>query len=115
MSKSPLSHPPILSAILESLDDNQAIDVVTLDVKEQTTVTDYMVICSGRSSRHVKAIAENTMEKMKAQGFPSLGQSGLQTAEWILIDFGDVVLHVMQPDIRSFYYLEGLWQPTQSN
>lgn len=99
-----------LKALLHLLDENQATDIVTFDVRAFTAITDEMVICSGRSSRQVKAIAEHAMEKMKAQGFPAVGVSGLQTAEWVLVDFGFLVLHVMQPDTRSFYNLEGLWQ-----
>lgn len=99
-----------LNTLLHLLDENQAIDVVALDVHEQTSITDQMVICSGRSSRQVKAIAEHVMEKMKAQGFSVLGLSGLQTSEWVLVDFGFLVLHVMQPDTRAFYNLEGLWR-----
>ncbi|KTC78246.1 ribosome silencing factor [Legionella brunensis] len=106
MSEQPL----LLKQLLKALDDNQAIDVVTIDVKQQTSVTDYMIICSGRSSRHVKAIAELVIEKMKGEGLPPLSQNGLETGEWVLVDFGDFVLHVMQSDTRSFYNLEGLWQ-----
>lgn len=102
--------PSSLKKLLALLDDNQAINVVTLDVSAQTTVTDFMIIASGRSSRHVKAIAGKTMEDMKKAGLPSLGEHGLENGEWVLIDFGDYVLHVMQPDIRAFYNLEGLWQ-----
>lgn len=99
-----------LKQLLKSLDDIQAIDVVVIDVKNQTSVTDYMIVCGGRSSRHVKAIAELVIEQMKAAGLPALSQNGLETGEWALIDFGDFVLHVMQSDSRAFYNLEGLWQ-----
>lgn len=100
----------LLKQLIKALDDIQAIDVKVIDVKEQTSVTDYMIICSGRSSRHVKAIAELVMEKMKAEGLAALSQNGLESGEWALIDFGDFVLHVMQADSRAFYNLEGLWQ-----
>ena len=100
----------LLQAILKALEDIQATDVTVIDVSQQTTITDTMVICSGRSSRHVKAIAENIMEHMKAQGMPSLHQHGLQSGDWVLVDFGDVIVHVMQPESRSFYNLEELWQ-----
>ncbi|WED44198.1 ribosome silencing factor [Legionella cardiaca] len=106
MSEQPL----LLKQLVKALDDNQAIDIVTINVTQQTSVTDYMIICSGRSSRHVKAIAELVIEKMKAEGLSPLSQNGLETGEWVLVDFGDFVLHVMQADIRSFYNLEGLWQ-----
>ncbi|MCX7115575.1 MAG: ribosome silencing factor [Gammaproteobacteria bacterium] len=108
------SESPILTAILHLLDDNQAIDVNCMNVYKQTTITDYMIVCSGRSSRHVKSIAENTREQMKKKGFTVLGESGLQTAEWILLDFGEVIVHVMQPSARAFYHLEGLWQSQAS-
>ncbi len=101
---------PFLKQLLKFLDEIQAIDTVVIDVSKQTTVTDYMIICSGRSSRHVKAIAEQVLEKMKAAGLPALSQNGLEVGEWALIDFGYFVLHVMQPDSRIFYNLEGLWQ-----
>ena len=102
--------PEPVPQLLQFLDDNQAIDVVTIDVREQTSVTDHMIIASGRSSRQVKAIALKVMESMKLAGFVSLGVHGLDSADWVLVDFGDCVLHVMQPDCRAFYNLEGLWQ-----
>lgn len=100
----------VLKQIMHTLDDSQAIDIKTINVRDLTSVTDYMIICSGRSSRHVKAIAESVMEKMKAGGTPALGAHGLESGDWALIDFGDFVLHVMLPDSRAFYNLEGLWE-----
>jgi ribosome-associated protein len=99
-----------LKQLLLSLDDSQAIDIATIDVHSQTSVTDYMIITSGRSSRHVKAIAQHAMEKMKAIGVSSMSDHGLENGDWVLIDFGDYILHVMQPDTRAFYNIEGLWQ-----
>lgn len=101
---------PLLDRLLKVLDDIHAIDVKVIDVCMQTTVTDFMVICSGRSSRHVKAIAEHTLEQMKAAGVSALGSNGFESGDWALIDFGDAVVHVMQPESRAFYNLEGLWQ-----
>ncbi|MBA2711104.1 MAG: ribosome silencing factor [Tatlockia sp.] len=100
----------LLSKLQNYLDEIHAIEIVVINVREQTSVTDYMIICSGRSSRHVKAIAETVVEQMKAAGLAALSLNGLEGGEWALIDFGDFVLHVMQPDSRSFYNLEGLWQ-----
>lgn len=100
----------MLSKILHSLEDIQATNVKVIDVSQQTSVTDYMIIASGRSSRHVKSIAMKLMEDMKAAGLPPLHSTGLEHGEWALIDLGDFVLHVMQPDSREFYNLEGLWQ-----
>lgn len=102
----------LLNLMLKALDEIHAIDITVIDVREQTSVTDYMIICSGRSSRQVKAIAELVLEKMKTFGISALSQTGLETGDWALIDFGDLVLHVMQPDSRMFYNLEGLWQNT---
>lgn len=104
------NQPAELKKLLHILDEMQAIDVNVLDVRQQTAITDYMVVCSGRSSRHVKAIAETVMEKMKADGISAIGSNGIDAGEWALVDFGDFILHVMQPDSRSFYNLEGLWQ-----
>lgn len=101
---------PMLPKILKSLDDIQAIDIKVIDVRKQTTITDYMIIASGRASRHVKAVAQKVMEDMKSQGMPSISCTGLETGDWALIDFGDFILHVMQPESRHFYNLEGLWE-----
>lgn len=101
---------PLLKKLILSLEDIQAIDVNVIDVSQHTTITDYMVVCTGRSSRHVKAIAEQVMEDMKAAGLPALSNTGLESGDWALVDFGDFVVHVMQPDSRAFYNLEGLWQ-----
>lgn len=101
---------PLLDTLKTILEDIQAIETVIIPVGEHTTVTDYMIICSGRSSRHVKAIANHTMEQMKAAGAPALHQTGLESGDWALVDFGDFVLHVMQPETRAMYNLEGLWQ-----
>ena len=100
----------LLQTLLRFLDENHALDITTIDVREQTTVTDYMIVCSGRSSRQVRAIAEHIMTDMKAAGHPSLGSNGLDSGDWVRVDFGDFVVHIMQPDARAFYNIEGLWQ-----
>lgn len=105
----------MLNKLLTVLDDLQAIDVKVIDVHKQTAITDYMVIASGRASRHVKAIAEKVMEDMKALNVPSISCTGLENGDWALIDFGDFILHVMQPESRQFYNLEGLWEEPQNN
>ncbi len=101
---------PLLNTLVKALDDAKANDIMVINVSKQTTITDFMIICTGRASRHVKAIAQQTMEQMKAAGLPALNCNGMETGEWTLIDFGDFIVHVMQPDARAFYNLEGLWQ-----
>lgn len=98
-----------LNLLQLALEDIQAQDITIIDVRNQTTITDYMVICTGRSSRHVKAVAEAAFVKLKSAGLPPLSQNGLNEGEWALIDFGDMILHVMQKDARAFYNLEELW------
>lgn len=100
----------MLKKLVDSLNDIQAIDIKVIDVSMQTTVTDYMIISSGRASRHVKAIAQKVMEDMKLAGLPSLSSTGLDSGDWALVDFGDFILHVMQAESRQFYNLEGLWE-----
>lgn len=101
---------PKINTLLTILEDIQAFDVTVIDVRKHTPITDYMIICSGRSSRHVRSIAEYVMEHMKAKDIPSVGNTGLENGEWALIDFGEFIVHVFQPSTREFYNLEGLWQ-----
>jgi ribosome-associated protein len=95
--------------ILEILDDLKAIDVVCLDVSHLTSITDVMIVASGRSDRHVRAIAEALVERCKERGFKPLGVEGSEGGEWILVDFTDAIVHVMLPKTRAFYDLEKLW------
>ena len=102
---------PQLPVLIQALEDIQANEIVVMDVRQQTTITDYMIVCGGRASRHVKAIADTIIVKMKDAGLHTLHHSGLDTGDWALVDFGDCVVHIMQPDARSFYGLEALWSP----
>ncbi len=95
--------------VISTLDDLKAVEVRVLDVQEMTSVTDIMIIASGTSSRHVKSIADNVVEAAKKNGVRPLGIEGDQASEWILVDLGDVVVHIMKPDTRDFYNLEKLW------
>ena len=92
-----------------ALEDLKAVDPVVMDVRSLSSVMDYLVIASGTSSRHVKSLADNVLMKAKEQGLRPLGVEGERVGEWVLVDFGDVVVHVMQPAARSFYDLERLW------
>lgn len=95
--------------VVDKIEDLKARDVVVLDVQEQSNICDYMVICSGTSKTHVKAIAENVVVEAKQANIPPLGVEGRESSEWVLVDLGDVVLHVMQDQTRDFYQLEKLW------
>ena len=95
--------------VIEALEDVKAQDIVRLDVRDATTVTDYMVVASGTSSRHVKALVDNVAEKAKAAGHRPIGIEGEEGGEWILLDLQDTLVHVMLPKVREFYNLEKLW------
>ena len=100
----------LVKVAIAALEDMKATDITTIDVRGKTSVTDFMVIASGSSSRHVKSLVDNVLEKVKEQGVRPLGSEGLDTGEWALLDLGDVVVHVMLPTARQFYDLERLWQ-----
>jgi len=95
--------------VVAALDDLKAVNTVTLDVSALTDVMDTLVITSGTSNRHVKALASNVSVEAKKQGMRPLGVEGDDAGEWVLVDFGDVVVHVMLPATRDFYDLERLW------
>lgn len=95
--------------MLGALEEIKAQDPVVLDVRGKTGITDLMVVVSGTSNRHVKAVADTVVEHAKAQGLRPLGVEGGETAEWILVDLGDVVVHVMLPRVRELYRLERIW------
>lgn len=98
--------------VTDALDDLKAVNTVALDVTDLTDVTDCLVIASGTSNRHVKSLANNVVVEAKKAGMPPLGVEGDDVGEWVLVDFGDVVLHVMLPATRVFYDLERLWVST---
>ena len=92
-----------------AMEDLKAKDVIEIDVRGKTSVCDYMVIASGTSTRHVKSIADEAVRKVKDVGVMPLGVEGEREAEWVLVDLGDVVVHVMLPRVREYYALERLW------
>ena len=95
--------------VVDALDDVKGQDIVCLDVKDMTTVTDYMVVATGTSNRHVKALVDRVSERAKENGRPAIGVEGEEGGEWVLLDLEDVLVHVMLPAMREFYNLEKLW------
>jgi ribosome-associated protein len=100
----------VLALVLQSLDDDKAEDIVQIDLRGRSSVADYMVICSGRSSRQVAAISEKLLERLKEAFRLTARSEGKETGDWVLIDTGDVVVHVFRPEVREFYQLERMWQ-----
>ena len=103
------------NTVIEALEDIKGIDIRVLDVSHLTDVTDHLIITSGTSNRQVKALSDSVLMKCKELGERPLGVEGLDQGEWVLIDYGVVVVHVMLPDTREFYDLERLWDITVSN
>ena len=97
--------------VSSSLDELKAVDPVTINVKKLSSFTDYMIIASGTSSRHIQSIGEKVLEDLKVKNIKPLGLEGEGSEEWVLIDIGDVVLHLMSASARAFYDLESLWDP----
>ena len=97
------------NSIINILEDNKGEDITLIDVKGKSSVTDLMFIVSGRSTRHVKSIADNLVTKLKKIKMKPIGIEGYSSSEWILLDYGDLLVHVMHPETRDFYSLEKLW------
>jgi ribosome-associated protein len=108
MSHSGTSH--ALKTVLDSLEDSKAENVVAIDIQRKSSLADYMVVASGRSNRHVSAVAEHVIEALKDAGLGNARVEGLAGADWVLIDAGDVIVHVFRPEVRDFYALEKMWQ-----
>jgi ribosome-associated protein len=105
----PLSVDQLLALVIDALEGLKGVDIKVLDVTDMTSITDRMVIAGGTSTRHVKSLADHVALKARQAGSPPLGIEGEQAGEWVLIDLGDVVVHVMLPPVRAFYALEKLW------
>lgn len=104
----------VLSLVLKSVDDDKAEDIVQIDLRGRSDVADYMVICSGRSSRQVASISEKLADRLKQEMRISVRMEGKDTGDWVLIDAGDVIVHVFRPEVREFYQLEKMWLPAGS-
>ena len=99
----------LLALVLTQLDEDQAQDLVTIPLAGKSSIADYMVIASGRSTRQVASMAQKLAEEVKRGGFGPVRLEGLPAADWVLIDAGDVVVHLFRPEVRSFYNLERMW------
>ena len=99
----------LLALILRSLDDDQAVEIVTIPLSGKTVIADYMVIASGRSTRQVASMAQKIAERIKAETGHLVRIEGLPTADWVLIDADDVIVHLFRPEVRTFYNLERMW------
>jgi ribosome-associated protein len=102
-----------LRLILDRLEDMKAEDTVTIDLSGKTAFADAMVVTSGRSNRHVGAVADRVLEGLKKAGIPDARVEGMPHCDWVLIDAGDVIVHVFRPEVRAFYDLEKMWAGTQ--
>jgi len=110
------AEPTLLSRILTSLDADKAEDIVTIDLAGRSSIADALVIASGRSARHVSAIAEHLARKLKDAGYGTRPIDGLSQGDWVLVDAGDAVVHIFRPEVRAYYDLEGMWsvgEPTR--
>jgi ribosome-associated protein len=96
--------------VLEALDDLKASDIDVLEVRGKTLIADYMIVCSGRSTRQIKSIAEHVVEKAKAHGYRPKHIEGTESSGWILVDLSDIIVHVMTSETREFYQIEKLWR-----
>lgn len=100
----------VLAAVLASLENAKAEDIVAIDITGKTPIADHMVVCSGRSHRHVGALADILFKDLKDAGFGAANLEGQQTCDWVLVDAGDVIVHIFRPEVRQFYNLEKMWQ-----
>jgi ribosome-associated protein len=98
-----------LAAVLASLDNAKAEEIASIDITGKTPIADYMVVCSGRSHRHVGAIADHLLKDLKDAGFGNASVEGMTACDWVLIDAGDVIVHVFRPEVRQFYNIEKMW------
>lgn len=105
----------MLEIVVNALEELKAKEITVIDVHKKTSVTDYMVIATGGSNRQVRALAENVVEQSKKNNNQPLGCEGFEAGEWALVDLGHIVVHVMQPETRSFYDLERLWQGAEQS
>ncbi|MHB2267778.1 ribosome silencing factor [Aliihoeflea sp. PC F10.4] len=100
----------ILNSVLASLEDSKAENIVPIDIQGKSSLGDYMVVASGRSHRHVAAVADHLIQAVKEAGLGVPRVEGLASADWVLVDTGDVIVHIFRPEVREFYNIEKMWQ-----
>ena len=106
----PAPEPKMIDVVLQSLDDAKAEDIVSVDIAGKSSLADYMVVTSGRSNRHVSAVADQLVKALREAGFGKPRIEGLPHADWVLVDGGDVIVHIFRPEVREFYNIEKMWQ-----
>ena len=99
-----------LQTVLASLEDSKAEEIVSIDIHTKSSLGDYMVIASGRSHRHVAAVADHLLDALRDKGYGNARVEGLPGADWVLIDAGDIIIHIFRPEVREFYNIEKMWQ-----
>lgn len=111
---SPIDAGQLLQLLEQVLDDNKAEDIVAIDLAGKSSVADHLLIASGRSARHVSAIADHVLRAAKQAGLGQLATEGLSSNDWVLIDAGDVIVHIFRPEVREYYNLEKIWSVSLS-
>lgn len=104
------SEPQMIDVVLQSLDDAKAEQTVAIDITGKSSLSDHMVVTSGRSNRHVSAVADQVVKALREHGFSKPRVEGLPHADWVLVDGGDVIVHIFRPEVREFYNIEKMWQ-----
>ena len=113
-NKAPITIKKLLSLTCDSLEDDTAIDIKTIDLKDRSSIADFMVIASGNSSRQVSSMANNLIKKFKIKGVSTRKPEGITNSDWVLIDAYDIIIHLFRPEVREFYALEKMWEIPKS-
>ncbi|MCB1496223.1 MAG: ribosome silencing factor [Bauldia sp.] len=113
-ASSDLTAADALNVVLKSLDDSKAEDVTSIDITGKTTIGDYMVVASGRSHRHVGSLADRLIQDLKSAGIRDIRVEGQKSCDWVLVDTGDVIVHVFRPEVRDFYNIEKMWRGVEA-
>ncbi|PBP91869.1 ribosome silencing factor [Pseudomonas syringae] len=115
MTKQKMSSEEVINVAIAALEEVKGADILTIDVRDKTSIADYMLICTGTSNRQLNALVDNVRDKGKAAGLKSLSEEGKGDSDWVLLDLGDVIVHVMTAAARQFYDLERLWQGAEQS